>query len=310
MSNRSALAAILVAFTLPLMAQQPEEREGHIYITKPDGSQPKQLPDVPGYDMQGSPCWSADGRLLAFDAWKHGQGERSGDAKIVVINADGTNPRVLCDGCMPSFSPQAKRIAFSRYGANQGVWVMSAEGPAKELVLLDEEGWCAQWSPDGRQILFASNTTNGVDLVTFDLIEGTTLRLFEGQAPYQNFFWNFAWSPDNRQIVFKGQRPDGRFEIGIVDARGAKHGLATRHEGDVRPQFDWGHDGSRVYFVQPYPQRSKNLQIYWLDPKSKEPPQLLGGQDPDRNNNGVSISPDGSRLAISSHKAPMRKPAD
>jgi Tol biopolymer transport system component len=306
--HRAALAAMIVILVpaFPLLAQQ-DERDGHIYITRPDGSQPKQLPDLPGYDMQGSPCWSADGQLLAFDAWKHGQGERGPNARIVVINADGSHPRILCDGAMPSFSPRANRIAFTRYAPNRGVWVMSTEGPDKELVLLDEQGWGAQWSPDGSQIGYASQGSSGSNLATFDLIEGVTTQLFEGQATYQNFFWNFAWSPDSRQIAFKGERSDGKQEVAIVDARGAKHGLITRYASrDVRPNLDWGHDGSRLLFVQLCPERENHLQIYWVDPKTKAPPQLLAGQDPNRNNNGISLSPDGTKLAISSHQPPKK----
>src|SRR5688572_31787611 len=241
------LLAIVLATAQTLPGQEVEQREGHIYLTRPDGSQPRQLPDLPGYDMQGSPCWSADGSLLAFDAWKHGRGERGPNAKIVVVNADGSNPRILCDGAMPSFSPQGKRITFTRYSPNQGVWVMSTDGPDTELVLLDSEGWGAQWSPDGKHIAYAKTGSDEANLVTFNLVEGITTELFEaGQVPYEQFFWNCAWSPDSRQIVFKGQRPDEKLEVCIVDARGAKHGLIVRHEGDVRPNnFDWGHDGSR-----------------------------------------------------------------
>jgi Tol biopolymer transport system component len=301
--------AVLFLPSLPVRSQEAaKDRDGHIYIAKADGSEMKPLPDVPGYDMQGSPCWSADGSLLAYDAWKHGQGEKNNHAKIIVVSAAGDNPRILCDGAMPRFSPQSNRIAFTRYAPNQGVWVMSAEGPDKELVLLDEQGWCAQWSPDGKQIAYASNGSDGANLVTFDLVEGVSTRLFEaGNSPYQSFFWNFAWSPDSRQIVFKGQRAEGKQEVGIVDARSAKHGLITRHEGDVRPNFDWGHDGSRILFVQPCPERDDRIQIYSLNPKTKDPPQLLAGQDPNRNNNGMSLSPDGTKLALCSHRPPKKK---
>src|SRR5688500_16682397 len=122
------------------------EHDNVIYLCKPDGSDMKPFVDLPDYRSQGSPAWSQDGKLVAFDAWRPKLGERNSDSKIVVCNADGSNPRVLGDGAMPSFSPRHNRIAFSRYSPNYGVWVMSSEGPDKELVLLDESGWSADWS--------------------------------------------------------------------------------------------------------------------------------------------------------------------
>ncbi len=187
---------------------------------------------------------------------------------------------------------------------------MSLEGPDKELVLLDEEGWSARWSPDGKQIAYTSYDSHGANLVTFDLIEGVTTRLFEeGVSPYQNLFHNFAWSPDGRQIVFKGERAGGKLEVGIVAVRGAKHGLTARYEGSATANFAWDRRGGKILLIKACPERGGRLQIYSLDPKTNEPPQLLAGQDPERNNTGVAISPDGTRLAICSQKA-ATKPAE
>jgi hypothetical protein len=150
--DRRNLAAAVLAATfaaaLPLGGQEKApapaaaaEQDNIIYLCQPDGSQMKPFADLADYRAQGSPTWSQDGKLVAFDAWRPKLGETSNDAKIVVCNADGTGARVLGDGAMPSFSPRRQRIAFSRYSPNYGVWVMSSEGPDKELVLLDETGW-------------------------------------------------------------------------------------------------------------------------------------------------------------------------
>src|SRR5262245_48664356 len=123
----------------PLLAQAGanEELESRIYVCQPDGTVIRPLLEIADYTMQGSPTWSQDGKLVAFDASRPRLGEQkqSSDGKIIVVNADGTNARVLGDGAMPSFSPRHNRIAFSRYEPNYGVWVMSIDGPEKELVL-------------------------------------------------------------------------------------------------------------------------------------------------------------------------------
>jgi Tol biopolymer transport system component len=223
-----------------------------------------------------------------------------------LVNADGSNPRVLGDGAMPSFSPRHNRIAFSRYVPNYGVWVMSIDGPEKELVLLDEEGWCAEWSPDGKQIVYAVNTNNSANLMVFDLVEGVKTPLFqEGASPYSNVFWNFCWSPDGQYIVFKGQRTDsGKFEVAIINARGAKHGYIVRLEAETPPNFNWTHDSKSILFGQKTTDRGNRVQLYLMDAGEKDQPRLLPGQDTTRANSAGAFSPDGQQLLIVSRKPP------
>lgn len=311
-SPRPCTAAyiLLLLFAGRAAAQQPaansEEFDNRIFVCQPDGSGAKPLLDIADYKMQGSPTWSQDGKLVAFDAWRPRLGETSNDSKIIVVNADGTGAKVLSDGAMPSFSPRAGRIAFCRYTPNYGIWVMSAEGPEKELVLLDEEGWCAEWSPDGKQIAYSAYSGNAANLVVFDLVEGVKIPLFaEGASPYSSVFWNFCWSPDGKSIVFKGQRTNGgKSEVAVIDARGAKHGHNVRLEADVPPNFGWTHDSQSILFSQRTADRGNRLQLYLMAAATKDPPQLLSGQDASRANASGAFSPDGKQLLMVSRKPP------
>jgi len=306
----SRLAAQATPSTVPPAAGQAaptnEDADNRIYVCKPDGSEMKPLLDIADYKVQGSPTWSQDGKLIAFDAWRPRLGETGNDAKIIVVNADGKGAKVLGDGAMPSFSPRHNRIAYCRYAPNYGIWVMSVEGPDKELVLLDETGWCAEWSPDGKQIAYTASTGEAANLMVFDLIEGLKFPLFEdGKSPYSTIYWNFCWSPDGKSIVFKGVRAsNSKPEIAIVDARGAKHGLVVRLEADTPPNFHWTHDSKSILFTQKSADRGNRLQLYLLDAGTKDPPQLLAGQDAARANTPGAFSPDGKQLLIVSRKPP------
>src|SRR5687768_10041112 len=125
----AAVVFWIAALSAPLHAGDVDLQEGEvrIFLVNADGSDMKRLTDLPKYIVQGSPTWSQDGKRIAFDA--HQAGQTSNQTRIVVVNADGSNPRVLIDGAMPSFSPGGHRITFSRYEPNRGVWVMSAEDP-------------------------------------------------------------------------------------------------------------------------------------------------------------------------------------
>lgn len=304
--------ALLAAVVAALAGDGPGQDNyiERIYIAEPDGSGMKPLVDLPEYRRQGSPTWSQDGKRIAFDAWRPQLGERLHQAKIIVVNADGSDPCVLGDGAMPSFSPHANRIVYSRHGANQGVWIMSAAGPEKECFRLDANGWSADWAPDGRHIVYATDGDNAQppNLLVYDLVEGTRRPLFDAQtARYQSFFWNFTWSPDSRRIVFKGERGDGSYEMGIVDARGAQHGLITRVEGEIMANFAWRPDDRRILFAYPRAGKSTPMQLWSIDPDTKQLAELLPGQDPLRSNTAAAFSPDGRKIAMVSGPRKQQK---
>jgi len=273
-------------------------------ISDSDGSGIRPLDILPEYAYQGSPKWSPDGKRIALNVWKEGEGFTSG--KIALVDADGGNARVLGDGLMPSFSPRGDRIAFSRPGADHGVWVMSVEAPEKDLQRIDENGWGTDWSRDGR-LVYSTVTAGGANLVVVDPADGRRQFLFDEQeSPYKRIFWSMAWSPDSRRIIFKGLNTDDKYEIGIVDARGAKRGLVHRIEGEIPATFAWRADGSRVLFLKPCPERASRMQMYLLDPGSEDPSQLLPGQDPKRNYVDIAWSPDGKKIAASSIEPPSK----
>lgn len=271
-----------------------------IYVGNADGSGMKRVTSSRAYEWHGSPSWSQDGKWIAFGAYRSRTGERSKDSQVFVVAAEGGQPRMLGEGVMPSFSPGGKRIVFSRQGQNHGVWVMSSEGPEQELVQLDERGWSAEWSPDGRKIVYAVRNEQNSTLVVLDLVEGMRTPLFDpATSPYVNLHWDFAWSPDSRRVAFKGKRADDSIEVGLVDARGAAHGLDIRLKEKVFAAFAWSPDGNRLLISKLDPQHNV-AQLYQLNPDGTDMPQLLPGQKRGRANSECAYSPDGKSVAVAS----------
>ena len=76
-----------------------------------------------------SPSWSPDGKHIAFDSWRDGNGE------IYVMDADGGNPRRLTNHQFkdwePSWSPNGKQIVFvsdREVDGNHEIYVINADG--------------------------------------------------------------------------------------------------------------------------------------------------------------------------------------
>jgi Tol biopolymer transport system component len=300
-NTASVRAANAVAESSPDIDLNPR-----VFIGESDGSNMKPLLDLPEYDIQGMPSWSSDGNRIALEAWRSSLKEIHDDSKIVVVNADGSHPRILGDGGVPSFSPRGDRIVFRRVDPNKGIWVMSSEGPEKELLSIAPDGWNPRWSPVDQRVAYITYGANP-NLVVFDLVEKKRTPLFEqSQCPYSSFLWNVAWSPDGTKIAFKGMRvTDGKWELGIIDARGAAQGLVTRLSAEVWG-ITWCGDCNRLFFGMWTPARGGGVQLFSLNPNNKEPPRAVTGLDPGRRNGSALHSRDGKKLIMVSAKLPPK----
>jgi hypothetical protein len=94
-----------------------------IYIINADGTNPRNLTQDAGENVDFSPAWSPDGRQIAF---QHG-------SDIYIMDADGNNIRPLVDESSasgdPTWSPDGRFIAFSyQPDGLDDIYLMSVDG--------------------------------------------------------------------------------------------------------------------------------------------------------------------------------------
>ena len=113
----------------------------------------------------GFPCWSPDGRWLAF---QHKRGED--DTQIVTLQVDDgavtTLPELAGQNWPYSISPDGDRIAFAalRDGTWSLRWISRQTGREQLLTTIDQLGDYARypaWSPTGDRLVYEHASTDG-----------------------------------------------------------------------------------------------------------------------------------------------------
>jgi Tol biopolymer transport system component len=167
--------------------------------------------------------------------------------QIFVVHADGRGLKRLRFGSSPSWSPNSQRIAFVRFD-DSAVVIMRADGRGTRRVSapLDSGGSHARatWSPDGRQLAWATAERGRAVVRIATLSRPIALRKI--LLPDIGF-GSPDWSPDGRQFALVS--PVGGIYVIGADGHHLRRvvpDLPKAQYNDVR----WSPDGRRLLFVR------------------------------------------------------------
>ncbi len=261
-------------------------------------SQSTKLFQITHLASVGSPSLSSDRQHIAFEGALPGA-QPTSDSHVWVCNIDGSEMQDLGPGAMPTWSPRGKRIAFCKHSPEHGVWVMQADGSHQQLI--DEAGWCAQWSPNGNMIAYTRRVNKAADFVVFNLVEDEFFPVFgDGSSGYTSFYWNFAWSPDSKRLCFKGQGPNSEIHVASVAVHnGLDLQVHLRGNDTIRADFAWV-DTNTVAFTlssaEHEPNKLVTVQTNVQQRGVESAPQPIAGQLQNHANGSPAVSTDGRTL--------------
>src|SRR5579864_8697357 len=228
------------------------DRHG-LMIAHPDGNETTFLAPVSGTNsplpgMGKSVAWSPDGKQIAFISSTPGEGaaEASGDPMVIT--------RYLYK---PDYSE-----GMTRFNDNQRLHISLVDLASKQVRQLTQGNYdehSIDWSPDGKQLVFASNREPNqdeffnYDLFTLQLSDNSIHRLTATEFNE----YDPLWSPDGKFIVYRGTRR------GLTDRETTMedtHVWMMNADGSNRREIgsvidnrqgspQWAPDGSAVYFT-------------------------------------------------------------
>jgi TolB protein len=175
-----------------------------------DRSQTAVAASDKGLSHEEWPCWSPDGKRIAFTS------TRDGNQEVYVANADGTGRvRVTSDPALdahPAWSPDGNTLAFAtnRWGDLEIALVKPDGLDLRRLTHSRGLDDYPAWSADSKQLAHTSNRDGNLEIYRTPVDGGPPTNLTQNDA-----IDNFAtWLPDGR-IGFVSNR-DAGFDVYVL----------------------------------------------------------------------------------------------
>ena len=189
----------------------------HIWTLPAEGGKPEQLTKAPAPTTDQFPCWSPDGKAIAFVRARKSKNYFSGygDTNIFIVQVNGEEPKPLL--------PESDKVNFRPIA----------------------------WSPDGKLLAYLSldkaSAGPGNGMLNVIPVDGGEPRVV---GKVQNIHVNkeMAWSPDSMRIAINGPEVYDK----VIRIISLKNGSIVDLETDLVDtkiyHLDWSPDGDRLVF--------------------------------------------------------------
>ena len=218
-----------------------------IYVVPTAGGDPKRLTFDNAW-LEGPPSWTPDGREIVFSS------RRGGLPSLWRISASGGTPQRVPDigviAAFPCVSRKGNQLVYQQMAFRNTIWRLNLKDEEgrhdSHSIIISDRGLHtgrAQFSPDGRRIVFESDRLGYSEIWACDSDGSncgqlTSLRGIAGAA---------RWSPDGQYIAFE-YRPKEHSEVYLLEVGSGVPRLLTTLPRADNGGPNWSRDGKWIYF--------------------------------------------------------------
>jgi TolB protein len=244
-----------IVFTCQMSYAQSTEQ---VCMMNADGSGWKRLTTENGR-QRFYPSLSPDGGYVLYSAFR----EKNVFEIYELTLSDGTVKQLTNKGGVldaPEMSPDGKYIVYARWTTNtqtHRVMLMERNGNNPDNVT-KIAGWNPTWSPDGKRILFASDTDGAIQLYVVNSNGKELHRIVSLPA----LVGPSDWSPDGKYIVTHSGDP-WKHEIYLMNADGSNAHVVSPLGGNAQ-EASFSPDGQWIVFTAyfDHPNDENGCEIY------------------------------------------------
>jgi len=218
-----------------------------IWVMDYDGANARQLTTLKSIAL--TPRWSPDATRIAFTCYVPFRGVTS--AQICIYSTASNRliafPRFRGTNSSPAWSPDGTQLAFmSSQNGDPEIYVSDPNGARlRRVTFAAGVNTSPVWNPKtGKQMVFVSDR-GGQPALYLANSDGTDAQKID--LPDMGYVVDPSWSPNGQLLAFCWRRPNGNYDIYVMDIVSHQLVQLTRDTGrNERPS--WAPDGRHLVF--------------------------------------------------------------
>jgi TolB protein len=219
------------------------------------------------------PRWSPDASRIAFTCYQPYNGVVN--AQICMYSVDAGKvisfARFKGSNSAPAWSPDGSQLMFSSSMlGNPELFVTDTTGGKPKRLTFSAGGSTSPtWNPKtGQTVVFVSDR-GGIPKLYMMNADGTNVNLLE--LPDKGYLIDPAWSPNGQILAFSWRRPDGNYDIYVMDPSSQRIINLTPDSGSRNERPSWAPDGRHIVFEST---RDGQRQIWTMLADGSQPREL------------------------------------